>query len=83
MDNQVTSFMFYMWNEWSKEECEKAFAEKATCGWTHLWNKWVSACNNNPSRWGAVEEFYAELSDTNRDILVSYILTVYKGRARL
>lgn len=44
--NDVTSFFFYMWNAWCKEECEKAF-EKSQCKWQHFWNKWCSFYNQH------------------------------------
>jgi hypothetical protein len=78
--NDVTSFMFYMWNHWSKEECKAVFAS-ASGGWEHYWNKWCYF-SEKYSRFGAVEEFYAELSNYNRDKLVKRALELYDGTSR-
>lgn len=73
--NDVTSFFFYMWNAWSKEECQKAFEGG---NWQHFWSKWCGICKAH-SVYGAAERFYAELSESNRDKLVSRALEVYDG----
>lgn len=75
--NDVTSFMFYMWNAWCEEECQEAFNDG---DWKHFWSKWCHCCNKMDSAWGATERFYSELSDFNRNRLVRRALAVYDGR---
>lgn len=75
--NDVTSFFFYMWNTWCKEECQKAFSAPGNC-WQHFWNKWCAICEKH-SVYGAAERFYAELSNNNRDLLVKRATEVYEG----
>ena len=75
--NDVTSFFFYMWNAWCKEECQKAFS--APCNdWQHFWNKWCGICKTH-GVYGAAERFYAELSHKNRNLLVKRATEVYEG----
>ena len=75
--NDITSFMFYMWNAWCEEECQEAFKDG---DWKHFWSKWCHWCNQIGSAWGATERFYSELSDHNRDRLVRRALAIYEGR---
>lgn len=77
-ENIVSSFFYYMWNTWSKEECE---AIQWTCEPAHIWGKWAEACDRGV--WGAAERFYAELSDTNRQALVERATTLYNGRSEV
>lgn len=77
--NDVTSFFFYMWNAWCKEECRQAFAGG---DWNHFWNKWCGFCDKY-GHFGAVEEFYAELSNYNRDKLVERACKMYDGQCKL
>lgn len=79
--NDVTSFFFYMWNKWSKEECEIAF-QKSNCMWQHFWQKYVAFWNEYGSD-GAIAKFYAELSDENRDLLVKRATELYDRRHEL
>ena len=77
--NDVSSFFYYMWNAWSKEECASVFAD-ATCGWQHFWSKWIGVCERN-GHFGAVEEFFAELSEHHKDMLVRRAVGTYdRGR---
>lgn len=73
--NDVTSFMFYMWNAWCEDECREVFKENF---YPHFWNKWCECCERYGTR-GASERFYAELSDANRNKLVKRALEVYEG----
>ena len=82
MRNDVTSFMFFMWNMWSEDMCMEVFAA-ANCGPHHIWSKWVAACEQAGCAWGATELFYKELDQSNQDILVAYALTKYNGRNRI
>lgn len=79
--NDVTSFFFYMWNMWSMEECEKVF-KHSNCNWQHFWDKWNGFCNREGCRGGAIEPFFAELSDDNRDLLVKRAIEMYDGRSK-
>ena len=72
--NDVTSFMYYMWNAWCKEECERAFSR--TVNWEHFWRKWCGICDTY-GVFSATERFYAELSDRSRNLLVARALEVY------
>lgn len=77
--NDVSSFFYYMWNAWSKEECARAFAD-AECGWQHFWSKWIGVSKRN-GHFGAVEEFFAELSEDHKDMLVRRAVETYdRGR---
>lgn len=78
--NDISSFFYYMWNAWNEEECKVAFA-KSKCGYHHLWNKWENLKSRN-ARFGAVEEFYAELDAENQFLLVERALELYDGRKR-
>ena len=80
--NDVTSFFYFMWNMWSEEICAEVFAE-ADCGWKHLWSKWNQANVRNGNVFGATEVFFAELDNSNRDLLVQYALTKYDGNRRI
>lgn len=79
--NDVSSFFYYMWNAWSKEECERAFAE-STCGWHHFWSKWIGICERN-GHFGAVEEFFSELSEDHKDMLVRRAVETYNRGKRI
>ena len=37
-ENAVSSFFYYMWNAWSKEECKAVFGDM----YRHFWDKWLS-----------------------------------------
>lgn len=77
-ENIVSSFFYYMWNTWSKEECE---AIQWTCEPDHIWRKWGEAYDCGAR--GAAEKFYMELSDTNRQALVGRATTLYNGRSKV
>lgn len=72
-ENIVSSFFFYMWNSWDKEECNLVFG----CQTEHFWSKWCSYAG--PSATGAAERFYSALSDNYRRKLVERACTVYDG----
>ncbi len=74
--NNVTSFFFYMWNRWCKDECEVVWKDD---DYNHFWKKWCGLCDRY-GRFGAVEEFYAELSNHNRDKLVKRACECYEGQ---
>lgn len=72
-ENIVSSFFFYMWNTWCKEECQKVFGSM----YEHFWSKWCSLAN--PSASGSSEKFYSALSEYNRRLLVNRACEVYDG----
>ena len=77
--NDVSSFFYYMWNAWCKNECIHAFGG-SPAGWEHFWQKWVGACLRH-DRFGAVEEFFSELSENYKDMLVRRAVEVYNRGA--
>ena len=74
-ENSVSSFFYYMWNAWSKEECEIVFGGMCK----HFWEKWNSLAND--SIFGAAERFYAALPENNRKLLVERAVSIYDGRS--
>ena len=74
-DNKATSLLFYMWNRWCLEECKIVFKDG---DWNHFWNKWCGY-NSEYGRFGAVEDFYASLTNDNRDKLVRRACEMYDG----
>ena len=79
--NDVSSFFYYMWNRWSKEECEIAF-RNSNCNWQHFWEKWCGICERH-GVWGAAERFFAELSESNKDLLVQRAVSCYDRGKRI
>lgn len=75
-ENAVSSFFYYMWNAWSKEECKVVFGGMCK----HFWEKWNSQAGK--SIYGAAERFYAELSECNRTLLVERAVSLYDGKAK-
>lgn len=73
--NDATSLLFYMWNRWCLEECKIVFKGG---DWNHFWNKWCGY-NSEYGRFGAVEDFYASLTNDNRDKLVRRACEMYDG----
>ena len=63
-ENAVSSFFYYMWNAWSKEECKVVFGDM----YRHFWDKWSALADK--SIFGAAERFFAELSENNQKLLV-------------
>lgn len=74
-ENTVSSFFYYMWNAWSKEECKVVFGDM----YRHFWDKWSALADK--SIFGAAERFFAELSENNQKLLVERAVTLYDGRA--
>jgi hypothetical protein len=75
-ENIVSSYFFYMWNAWCKEECKAVFGWE----WEHFWNKWCGRHKKNP--YGATEGFYDDLSINNRVKLVNHACEIYDGSKR-
>ena len=74
-ENALSSFLYYMWNAWGEIECRIIFGGMHD----HFWEKWNSLANK--SIFGAAERFYAELSDSNREMLVKRAVALYDGKA--
>ena len=74
-ENAVSSFFYYMWNAWSKEECKVVFGGM----YLHFWDKWSGLADN--AIFGAAERFFAELSENNQKQLVERAVVLYDGRA--
>lgn len=76
-ENIVASFFYYMWNGWgTQEECKQVFGYLNE----HFWEKWESLFQRYHG--GAVERFYAELSDDNRRLLVKRACAIYDGNCK-
>ena len=74
-ENAVSSFFYYMWNAWSKEECKIVFGGMCR----HFWGKWNAQAEK--SIYGAAERFYSELSENNQKLLVERAVSLYDGKA--
>ncbi len=77
--NDVSSFYYYMWNAWGKEECAIAFKD-AACGWMHLWDKFSLYYNRFKDYDAAIGSFYANLSEDNQDLLVKRATELYNRK---
>ena len=73
-ENIVYSLFYYMWNRWSKAECETVFGGMAG----HFWAKWCGLSSTTLS--GAAERFYAELGNNARDKIVERACELYDGQ---
>ena len=73
-ENIVSSYFYYMWNRWSKEECATVFGNMAG----HFWEKWCHLSNSSPS--GAAERLYAELGNDARHKIVERACELYDGQ---
>lgn len=74
--NDVSSFFYYMWNKWSKEECQVVFK---SLGWEHFWDKWVAACDAKGGALGASEIFFANIDNSSRILLIKRACLLYDG----
>ncbi|MCM1331562.1 MAG: hypothetical protein NC248_03020 [Bacteroides sp.] len=74
-ENAVSSFFYYMWNAWSKEECKVVFGGMHL----HFWEKWNAQAEK--SIYGAAERFYSELSENNQKLLAERAVSLYDGKA--
>lgn len=75
VENAVSSFFYYMWNSWNEEECKIVYGGMSR----HFWEKWCQMTNKGV--FGAAERFYAELSDTYRELLAGRAVGLYDGKA--
>lgn len=71
MNNKVTMFFTYMWNNWNMAECDKAFGPEGA----HAWSKYCQFYHVYGSH-GAISAFYASLSDRYREMLVERAVSV-------
>lgn len=69
----VSSYLYYMWNSWDKNECEKVYGNE----YPHFWNKWCGLAKKDV--YSAAEKFYAELTEHYRVPLVKRANEVYDG----
>lgn len=77
--NDVCSFMIYMANKWSKEECEKVFEGY---DYNHFWNKWCRIYKTHGAM-GAIPYFFLELSYEYQDLLVKRSTECYDRRIEI
>ena len=70
----VSCYFFFMWNHWSKDECDAIF------GWLtdHIWAKWVYH-HGKIGSFGAAERLYSELDCGNRKLIVDRACDKYKN----
>lgn len=73
-ENIVSSFFYYMWNAWGEEECRTVFGPMHK----HLWEKWCNCADRDLH--GATERFYAELSNSNRHLVVERACELYDDK---
>lgn len=71
----VSSVFYYMWNEWDIYECEAVFGNM----WEHFWAKYIKISSVTRCY---TEEFYKELSENNREKLVTRANLLYNGMYR-
>lgn len=72
MANEVTNFMYYMYNKWDKEECINLFGEMLG---NHIFAKWVHYNGNLGEL-----RFYAELDGSIRQRLVDRANELYRQK---
>lgn len=74
--NDVTTFFYYMWNAWSKSECERIFPPNLA---DHFWGKWMESRYWN-NGYGSAEKFYSELDTPYQNALVKRAKELYNGK---
>lgn len=52
MNNEVTNFMYYMFNKWSEEEAKDLYGELLG---KHIYNKWIAARGDNLIWYGELD----------------------------
>ena len=72
-EKTVSAYFYYMWNAWSKEECDTVFGSQSR----HFWEKWDYLYRTFHG--SAAEHFYAELSPANRRLVVERACELYDG----
>lgn len=74
-NSQLDCYMFYMWNEWSEDECISIFGERLG---RHIWSKWEAHCDDYTSS-GAVATIYASLDADKRRKIVERAIAHYNS----
>ena len=72
-EKTVSAYFYYMWNAWSKEECDTVFGSQSR----HFWEKWDYLYRTFHG--SAAEHFYAALSAANRRLVVERACKLYDG----
>lgn len=69
-NNEVTNFLFYIYNKWSKEESVRLFGNDLG---NHIFNKWIDcfSCSDRTMYW------YANLDNTCRRKIVDRANEMY------
>ena len=80
--NDVASYIFFMYNRWSKEMCEEIFRNNGVCSWEHIWDKYEIIAEECGC-WAAPFRWFCELNDELQDILTSYIVKHQDRRKRI
>lgn len=80
--NDVASFIYFMYNRWTKEVCKEIFCDNHVCPWAHLWNKYVE-CAEQVGTWAAPFKWFCELNEELQDILTSYIVQHQDRKKRI
>ena len=69
--NEVTNFMYYMYNKWSKDEAIRLFGNNLG---NHIFGKWVWKGENTHDQ---TMSFYSELDSSCRQKLVDRANEIY------
>lgn len=78
--NDVSSFFYYMWNTWCKEECKATFIN-SNCPWQHFWAKYCDYYDKFGSD-GAISVFFASINEEYQDLLVERATKMYDRKIR-
>ena len=73
MKNDVSSFFYYMWNSWNKNECDEVFDEMSD----YIWDEWAINCHYN------IDDFYASIDKECQDKLVNRAISMYDGMNKI
>lgn len=80
--------LLYMCNRWDELECNMIFNDpcvslfnnedyKYSIGW-HIWNKWITACENHNGSLDCITYFILELDDRSLQKLINRSLEYYE-----
>lgn len=70
---QVSRYLYYMWNKWCLRECEDIWPGHMA---KHVWDKWLSQCVKHGA-FGGAATFWAELDNSSRKALWNHIEQTY------
>lgn len=75
MDKSSTldCYLYYMWNVWSEEECNKIIEYWRA---VHVWSKWIDHCTDKGAL-AAAATFYAEIDPGVRRMIVERAIKYY------